>query len=310
MNFKYEKKGQNKKTNGFKTLISKLKTRITHNKKNIIMISAISASLVTLAVIGILIATSTPNSGNENNSHSFTNETITSQTNDTEQAPTPTLDDKLTQYEQAQENNPDTVAWLNVGGTTINAAVMQTDNNDYYLRRDENRQENIWGCYFADYYASLHPTEAFIQNTVIYGHTDTDENPDGEKFSALFNYNDIDFLKENPYIYLTVYQSDYIFEIFAVYYADISFYYIDPNPSSQNFDAFMQEVNDKNEYIFSNTQVTEEDKLITLSGCSYQFDTNNTGNHRYVIMGKLVDAERDDISIEPNPTPVRPNPEV
>ncbi len=310
MGFKYEKNGNNKKSNGFNTQLNKFKTGIIKNKKNVIMISAMSLSVIVLAIIAVVIITSLPENGIQTNTTSSIDESKPEEINGAPVLPTPQLEEKLPQLEEAQLNNPDTVAWLNVGGTAINAAVMQTTNNDYYLRRDENREDSIWGCYFADYYASLHPTEDFIQNTVIYGHTDPDEDPAGEKFSSLFYYNDIEFLKENPYIYLTTYQSDYIFEIFAVYYTDINFYYIDPNPTSQGFDTFMDEVNSRNEYIFSNTTVTEDDKLITLSGCSYIYDTNATGNHRYVIMGKLVNEERDDISIEINENPQRPNPAV
>ena len=37
----------------------------------------------------------------------------------------------------AQKENPDTVAWITIPGTNIDAPVQQYGDNDYYLRRDE-----------------------------------------------------------------------------------------------------------------------------------------------------------------------------
>lgn len=36
-----------------------------------------------------------------------------------------------------QEENPDTMAWITIPGTNIDAPVQQYGDNDYYLRRDE-----------------------------------------------------------------------------------------------------------------------------------------------------------------------------
>lgn len=36
-----------------------------------------------------------------------------------------------------QKENPDTVAWITIPGTNIDAPVQQYGDNDYYLRRDE-----------------------------------------------------------------------------------------------------------------------------------------------------------------------------
>ena len=37
----------------------------------------------------------------------------------------------------AQKENPDTVAWITIPGTNIDAPVQQYGDNDYYMRRDE-----------------------------------------------------------------------------------------------------------------------------------------------------------------------------
>ena len=47
--------------------------------------------------------------------------------------------------------NRDTVAWLKIAGTEINNSVVQSYDNAYYLRRNERREYDVYGCYFLDY---------------------------------------------------------------------------------------------------------------------------------------------------------------
>ncbi len=220
---------------------------------------------------------------------------------------TNTENEAVTALATVKEQNADTIAWLCVTGTDINNAVMQTANNSDYLTLDENGNYSVWGSCFADYYANLTSPDSLIQNTVIYGHAENPENPDGEKFSQLFRYTELDFMQENPYIYLTVGDETLVFEIFAVFYTDIDFYYINPYPNNDDFDTFINTVQAKNEYVFSDIEVTDQDKLLTLSTCSHKYDYENTRDQRLVVMGKLVDATTESApNILLNPSPERP----
>ena len=63
--------------------------------------------------------------------------------------------------------NKDVVGWLYCENTPVNYPIVQSDDNDYYLRRMLNGKYNIAGTVFMDYrcrsdYSSL--------NTIIYGH--------------------------------------------------------------------------------------------------------------------------------------------
>ena len=98
---------------------------------------------------------------------------------------------------QAQEFNSDVKGWLEVPNTNINHPFMQTDNNTFYLNHDESKEYSVLGSYFADYYATVDSVEYLTHNTVIYGHTGS-ENPDGKKFSELFAYLDADVATKNP----------------------------------------------------------------------------------------------------------------
>ncbi|MEG2082862.1 MAG: class B sortase [Oscillospiraceae bacterium] len=208
---------------------------------------------------------------------------------------------------KAKAENPDATAWLQIPGTEIDNVVMQTSNNDYYLSHNEKKEKSRWGSYFADYYANLSSADSLIQNTVIYGHTENKDNPDGQRFSQLFKYTDLDFTNTNRNVYLTVGASKLTFEVFAVFYSDTDFYYIDPSPSDQGFDKFMGEVNARNEFVFDGVEVTEQDKLLTLSGCSHKYDEDKTGDQRIVVMAKQVkDGTVPTGEITKNPTPKHP----
>lgn len=206
----------------------------------------------------------------------------------------------------AKQDNPDAVAWLAIPGTDIDNPVIQTTNNEDYLRRNETGNDDVWGCYFADSYSNLASKDTLLQNTVIYGHSESTENPDGKRFTQLFRYLDLEFVKENPCIYLTVGEDVLSFQIFSVFFTDTNFYYIDPNPTDQGFKKFMTEVNAKNEFAVEGMEVTEFDKLLTLSTCAYRYDTEKTGNHRLVVMARLVDENTQMPRITANLNPQRP----
>ena len=73
-----------------------------------------------------------------------------------------------------------------------------------------------------------------------------------------------DYVKENPYIYLSVKGDDMVFQITACFITDIDFDYIAPNPTG------------------------EEDTVLTPSTCCRKYDEYNTGNQRLVLMAELL----------------------
>lgn len=188
----------------------------------------------------------------------------------------------------AYENNPDTVAWLSIPNTDINNAVMQGDDNDYYLRRDENREHDVYGCYFLDYECSMGKREDFSQNTVIYGHSELTDNKDGKRFAQLYRFLDEDFAKQNPYIFLTTPNGEFVFEIFSVFYTDLSFDYIKVHITEEEKLQLAQNAAGLSVRDYGVTPELQ-DKLLTLSTCTAKF---TEGEHRFVVMGRLLDEAR------------------
>ena len=189
---------------------------------------------------------------------------------------------------EARAKNPDTVAWLYIPGAEVDDPVMQAEDNGYYLNRDELREYSTWGCYYADCRNHLSGRDALDTNTVIYGHSANDCDPDGVRFTKLHRYMDADFVKENPYIYLSVDGDDLIFQITALFITDTGFDYIDPNPMGSKLTDFFQTVERKNWLDFDGVTFSEEDTVLTLSTCCRKYDKANSGNQRLVVMAKLL----------------------
>ena len=69
-------------------------------------------------------------------------------------------------FDKLLEINEDVVGWLIVDGTNINYPILQSYDNNYYLKRDINRHISKSGSIYMDY-----RNDGFAdKNTVLYGH--------------------------------------------------------------------------------------------------------------------------------------------
>ena len=80
---------------------------------------------------------------------------------------------------------------------------MQAEDNGYYLKLDENGEYAVWGCYYAHCENEIGGRDKLDKNTTIFGHSASNCDPDGPKFTKLYRYMDADFVKEHPYIYFS-----------------------------------------------------------------------------------------------------------
>ena len=126
------------------------------------------------------------------------------------------------------------------------------------------------------------------KNTTIFGHSASNCDPDGVRFTKLYRYMDVDFVKEHPYIYLSVDGEDMIFQITALFVTDIGFDYIEPDPAGDDLTSFFETIARKNWLDFDGVTFSEEDTVLTLSTCCRKYDKANSGNQRLVVMAKLL----------------------
>ena len=199
----------------------------------------------------------------------------------------PTVD-RQAELAEARAKNPDAVAWLYIPGAEVDDPVMQAEDNGYYLKLDENGEYAVWGCYYAHCGNEIGGRGELDRNTTIFGHSASDCDPDGPKFTKLYRYMDADFVKRYPYIYFSVDGKDMIFQITALFITDIGFDYIAPNPAGNDLTSFFETVARKNWLDLDGVTFSEEDTVLTLSTCCRKYDDANTGNQRLVVMAKLL----------------------
>lgn len=195
------------------------------------------------------------------------------------------------EYEITQ--NPDTVAWLKIDGTDINDSVLQSYDNTDYLRKNERRQYDVYGCYFVDYECSVGARGVLSPNTIVYGHNDVTDDPDGRRFAQLYRFLDPAFAAATPCIEFCTLDDPMVWQIFAVFYTHTYFNYTDVNVTSEELAAIVQTAQEHSIYDYGVT-VGEGDKILTLSTCTTKFGDQN---HRFVVMAKLL-AETDGIPTE------------
>lgn len=202
--------------------------------------------------------------------------------------------------------NRDTVGWLTVPGTQIDGPVLQSFDNAYYLRRNEQKQEDIYGCYFADYTCSLGGRDSLSPNTVIYGHSDLQDNPEGPRFSQLFKFTDPDFAREHPVIRFSTAEAVMDWEIFAVFYTDTQFAYIYTQPEGAEFTGLVEEARDRSIYLYE-VPVTAGDRILTLSTCTVKYGQEEK-EQRFVVMARLLPEGQlpQEAALQPNPQPKEP----
>ena len=206
-----------------------------------------------------------------------------------------------------QQKNKDTIGWIYIDGTTVNDVVVKVnynDDNKYYLRRNANGENDNDGCYYADWRCKTGNRNLISKNTVVYGHNlgrsdsglipDYQNHANGPKFAQLLKYQDEEFAKTHPYIYYSTIEEDMVWQVFAVFYTDIKFDYIEPNPADATFNSLLKKAQDLSFYNYD-VEVSSNDKILTLSTCTYRMadDTklHYPNDYRYVVMAKLLPAD-------------------
>lgn len=206
-----------------------------------------------------------------------------------------------------QQKNKDTIGWIYIDGTTVNDVVVKVnynDDNKYYLRRNANGENDNDGCYYADWRCKTGNRNSISKNTVVYGHnlgrsanglgTDYKNHANGPKFAQLLKYQNEEFAKTHPYIYYSTIEEDMVWQVFAVFYTDIKFDYIDPNPADATYNSMLKKAQDLSFYKYD-VEVSSNDKILTLSTCTYRMadDTklHYPNDYRYVVMAKLLPAD-------------------
>lgn len=170
--------------------------------------------------------------------------------------------------------NSDTIGFIKVMGTNINYPFVQTIDNDYYLNRSYDKTYNNAGWIFLDY----RNNKFNDKNTIIYGHGRIN----GTMFGSLKDTLKSSWQnnKDNYIIKISTEKENSIWQIFSVYKIATTSDYLQTTFSDNEFESFISLIKGRSSYNFE-TNVTNEDKVLTLSTCY-------NDNDKMVVHAKLI----------------------
>lgn len=187
----------------------------------------------------------------------------------------------LTDIPLLKNKNSDTIAYLKVNGTNINYPVVQSNDNEYYLKHSFDKSYNEAGWIFLDYRNNI---EVLNKNNIIYGHNMLNST----MFSELTKMLDKNFFYDNnnTYINLTTENKSTLWKIFSVYVTNPDTYYMSIDFSSKSqYESFFNNLKNKSIHNF-NENLNSNDKILTLSTCT------NLNTKRLVVHAKLIYEEK------------------
>ena len=186
------------------------------------------------------------------------------------------VDDK---YDKLSSINSDYRFWLQVDNTNIDYPVVQSQDNQYYLKHDFNKNYLASGSIFMDYRNKFEEDHSII----LYGH----DMKNKSMFGEVANFKKEDFFNENNLIRVEYKGMTYIYEVFSAYVAD--FYHGDylkiHFEDEKDKQAYLNYIKDRSLYQ-KQIELNANDQIMTLYTCSYEFE-----NARTIVHSKLISKE-------------------
>ncbi len=179
-------------------------------------------------------------------------------------------------FSALSEINPDVVGWITLPNTVINYPVVKGEDNQKYLHTTFDGTYNKNGCIFLDKSNSADFSDA---NSLIYGH----HMKSGSMFARLCDYKEQDFYDKNPVLYLYMPEHIYELQVFSAYVSEktADYYSKDFENDAQKL-AYFEELRGRSQ-ISSNVELGENDRIITLQTCTYEFY-----DARFIVHAKIV----------------------
>ena len=159
--------------------------------------------------------------------------------------------------------NQDVKAWIYIENTNINYPILQADNNDFYLKKDINKNYSSCGSIFLDCDSNSDFSE---KNTIIYGHNLLN----GKMFADLQKVVKGE-LGNNIKIEIYMPEQNIEYEVFSAYTGEANI--------EMKTDKSFEEILQKSQLEFEYDTNIKENNIITLITCG------SNSENRIVVSG-------------------------
>lgn len=183
-------------------------------------------------------------------------------------------------FDKLKAINKDVCGWLYMEAIPeINYPIVQGSDNDYYLHRTYEKNDNFAGSIFIDCDSNADFNNC---NTIIYGHN----MKNGSMFGQLKKYKEKETYDKSKYIWILTPEEAYKYEVFSAYTTPIKSetYTLIKGPGEEQ-KKFAEKMLALSELDTGEHTFDIKDKIITLSTC--------TGNEstRYVVQAVQTEPE-------------------
>ncbi|WBW49368.1 class B sortase [Peptoniphilus equinus] len=188
---------------------------------------------------------------------------------------------KQEEIARLQTINSDVVGIIDIPNTRIQYPVLQGKDNDYYLKKNINKDNDSKGAIFMDYENDIKHSD----NLIIYGHNMLN----GTMFSDLANYKDKTYMKANRDIYLYVDDQQILYQVIGAMILNLhtenkvfNFNRYVTFDDTYGAKDYFRDIKKEAMHLIVD-DVDNDAQFLTLSTCSYE-----TENARFVVFAVKV----------------------
>ncbi len=201
----------------------------------------------------------------------------------------------MSTYEEQYGQNDDMVGWIKIDGTPIDYPVLQAEDNNYYLFRNFNQEDDKNGSIFADYKCKF-TTRTRPANTILYGHNMRS----GPSFAKLTTYYpwytgtaSLQQYYNAPTVTFNTVWEEGTYKVFAAMFVntkeehgEVFKYYKQRTISNEDeFYAYIAKIMDRSVF-YTDVDLEYGDELLTLSTCYYPL--GDTVDTRFVVFARRL----------------------
>lgn len=186
----------------------------------------------------------------------------------------------VTSLKEEYHNN-DIKAVLYIENTDFITPVVQTTDNDYYLKHLPDKSYNINGSVYFDYRIDIENTQKYL----IYGHSSLDYDLPIE---VIEKYKDKTFYDNHKYIYIDTEKDEKKFIVIGAYVETSNWEYTKvkfdtPEETKKHYDFLLS-----NSFYDTGIEITGNDNMLIIQTCATLPEYQKYSNKYFLLMAKEI----------------------